>query len=885
MPTADLAQVRAMVAAYGAADERPRALALDAEPVWTAPEVIDGDGVRIRVMPCPSPLAVRAALVDFRDAAELLVVLTPCRGGELGLDVRARLVKGNVLPLDPFTSVLAMFRARVLDPQLVTERWLIDDLVALAPAGGWVDRVPLGGVLDIDHAWRTWHAARLHLEDQPDSLLEILEHGADGALGPVIVELGDDRRQRLADRWGASLGQAAPVLVDLIAAGAGNDLAALGLVAGMLWATTDDSVLSQTQVLGQARLENRLGRDRLSSKAAADWATAAATLVETNPRVLDAADHVLVDKDLTPIAILSDHLPRGFEQRLDALARAIVANDLDAAMGALDSVRLHRLAVRRSPRVRAAEAAVRLLRRGTDPVPPPMTFAAAADTYATNWAYVDEALRVLREGDSLPALSAAYAQLADAVQAQRQTAGTTFTTLLAEWSASEPVPDDRIVPLEHVLDEIVAPTATDAPVLLVVCDGMSLAVAHELLRDVFEEQWAPALPADASRWPVGVALLPTVTDVSRASLLSGQRVTGGQAEERVGFTTHSALRAASAADRPPILFHKAALVGPTGTALADAVRDAVADPDQRVVGVVVNSVDDHLARGDQVRVDWNLTTLRPLTWLLDAAAEAGRVVVLTADHGHVLHSEHALSRPTAGGGERWRDASTPPADGEIEIAGPRVLAGDGRVVLPTDDRLRYGGYKHGYHGGATPEEVLVPVEVFARRLPDGWRHHPFREPAWWSEQQVVAPIAATPVPAAPARAVPRSDRVGQASLFDTAPGPQEMTAPMSPSPSTWVDQLLESPAFQEHRGRIRLPRPISDDRLRSYLSTVDANGGSMPLNSLAASTGEPPDTLRMALSLVQRLVNLDGAEIMAVRAEGLVEVNRPLAALQFGIDA
>jgi hypothetical protein len=40
----------------------------------------------------------------------------------------------------------------------------------------------------------------------------------------------------------------------------------------------------------------------------------------------------------------------------------------------------------------------------------------------------------------------------------------------------------------------------------------------------------------------------------------------------------------------------------------------------------------------------------------------------------------------------------------------------------------------------------------------------------------------------------------------------------------------------------------------------------------------------MALSLVQRLLNLDGAEILAVRADGTIELNRQLAVLQFEID-
>jgi hypothetical protein len=101
---------------------------------------------------------------------------------------------------------------------------------------------------------------------------------------------------------------------------------------------------------------------------------------------------------------------------------------------------------------------------------------------------------------------------------------------------------------------------------------------------------------------------------------------------------------------------------------------------------------------------------------------------------------------------------------------------------------------------------------------------------------------------------------------------------------SWVDALLSSPIFVANRQRVRLPRPITDDRLRTYLGALDANGGTMPLIALSSRTGEPADTLRMALALVQRLVNLDGAEILAVRADGTIELNRPLAAMQFDLE-
>ena len=882
MATADPAQVRALVAAYAPSKDGRGALALQADAHWPGPAVVDAGARSVRVVACRAPLSVREALVAHGDAENLLVILTPCTGAELGLDVRARLVKGDVLPLDPFTSILALFRASVLDPQLVEERWLIDDLITLAPSTGWADRLPLGSVLDVDVAWRTWHRARLGLEEEPADLTAIVRLAENSAVGAALAELAAEKRARLGARWSDTAGAAAPLLVDLLAGGHGRDLAALGLVAETLWALTDRSDLAATQALARARLEEYFGRDRLSQATAAAWGDAAAPALESSRQadIVDAAERYLAQADAMQLAAFSDALPSGFDLRLQAVAGALTAGDAEQAGALVAWARRHQLAGRRQPALRAAEAAVRLLRRRERPVAPaPTTFAAAAAAYAIDGAFVDEAIRLLDDSDSLSDLAGVCATLAEEARADRARFGAEFAERLVEWSRSEPAPDPRIVPLEHVLDQVVAPVAADAPVLLVVCDGMGLPVAHELLRDLLDEHWAPAAPADRDGWPVGVALLPTVTEASRTALLAGTRVVGGQAEERAGFAAHPALRAASKPARPPVLFHKAALTAPSGTGLGDEVRATVADPDQRVVGVVVNAVDDHLARGEQVRVGWDVASFRPLRWLLEAAAEAGRVVVLTADHGHVLQGRHSVVRQLPGGGERWREPPPPAGDGEIEIAGPRVLLGGGRVVVPADNRLHYSGHKHGYHGGATPEEVLVPVDVLARRLPDGWQHHPVAAPAWWADR---APETAAPLPVPPPERTTggRAAR-GQASLFEPATEPARTPT----GGRSWVDDLLASPAFVANRQRARLPRPLADDRLRGYLKAVDANGGAMPMAALSAQTGEPTDTLRMALTLVQRLVNLDGAEILAVRADGTVELNRELAAFQFGIDA
>src|SRR5690606_21310979 len=90
----------------------------------------------------------------------------------------------------------------------------------------------------------------------------------------------------------------------------------------------------------------------------------------------------------------------------------------------------------------------------------------------------------------------------------------------------------------------------------------------------------------------------------------------------------------------------------------------------------------------------------------------GRTVVITADHGHVVERREGTMRPhKAMSSGRSRPATPPPGDDEVFVAGTRVLLHDGAAVLPVTERLRYGPLKAGYHGGATPAEVVVPVIV------------------------------------------------------------------------------------------------------------------------------------------------------------------------------
>ena len=71
--------------------------------------------------------------------------------------------------------------------------------------------------------------------------------------------------------------------------------------------------------------------------------------------------------------------------------------------------------------------------------------------------------------------------------------------------------------------------------LLLVLDGMSAAVRTEVVGDVLSrtaEGWAEALLPGQDRRAAALAVLPTLTEFSRASLLCGELRSGGQDVER-----------------------------------------------------------------------------------------------------------------------------------------------------------------------------------------------------------------------------------------------------------------------------------------------------------------------------------------------------------------
>jgi PglZ domain len=123
-------------------------------------------------------------------------------------------------------------------------------------------------------------------------------------------------------------------------------------------------------------------------------------------------------------------------------------------------------------------------------------------------------------------------------------------------------------------------------VLFIVMDGMSFPVWRELSSDLREHGWMEWTQVNGPSWQSALAVLPSATSFSRSSLLCGELICGAQNIEKRGFQEFVDFRSGK-----PVLFHKDE-VGSSGADLSESLRLAVSKNDSKVVGVVLNVIDE-----------------------------------------------------------------------------------------------------------------------------------------------------------------------------------------------------------------------------------------------------------------------------------------------------
>ena len=701
-PAATAAQLlptveRALKRARGAS----RVVLVRADPD-AAPPTLRLDEEPAEVRTSSSPLEIRSLVTRHAGADTTLVVLTNCDRRDLGDDLLARVAGREVFPLDRWQSIKELFGVDHISADLSRKRYLADALIEARPVGGY----PKGRtrVLDTDQAVAALQREYLGISPDIGNLGGLihwaLSPDAAGRLNRIQPKVQDELRQFLGERFGPGV----EALLTIVAQGRSAELIPLAVVGGLVHHRS-----AGPRETAQVHLQYRLDRVAVSPEA---WRALAATADAhlrdaTDPTEANGwrtrAEALLTELGAIDLAHLSDELPVGFDQRLAAAGTALDAWDAAPddpelaarAERAIDIAASHRRA--NEERIIRLRMAARLIRRSAKALAWGERLSDAAAEYRSEGAWLDWARIVVSRSESEPTLAGVYQRLTDRFDRARSERTECSRAVGATAAAAIPSP---LVGVEDALDRVVGPLAADRPLLLVVADGMSWPTWVEISSDLANHGWTPYRNPAGDHSDVAVAALPTITEVSRTSLLCGTLRRGNNESEKRAFAEHPALRHGSVL---PEVWHKAQLRAGGLDTVDSQLLDAIADPARRVIAVVINNIDERLKDVAQPPQGWKLPELDPLHWLLDAAKRAGRPVVLTADHGHLLERDGEQITGGTGGGERWRVADREPLDGEIVVHGPRVVTDDHRAVLPWRETSATPAATTATTGGSPPK--------------------------------------------------------------------------------------------------------------------------------------------------------------------------------------
>ena len=947
------------------------ALALSADPHWEGPERLtvhihtgkeESEQRSVRVVGADSVLSLVHALSQENDDVDHVVVLTPLDAADLGESLLGRFLGEEIVRLNNWELLRTELKIARIDPRLYTGRlsWLADTLRSVRATHSFKLST---GVLKLEQALSIAVSVRFGRSpgEQVDSAA-LLEWTRDPASVAAFTHLHEDERDDLRREVENTLGAVPRVLFKLLDRGHALDAIPIGLaLAELNEAATQEQAPSDQETARAAQYalvraqERYFGVNPPKAEELRDFGNACTAslmrLIDESEddhadETIRRTEELLFQLDASAVAQASDLLDAGLHTRLADLGRQITLalggddaenlpqpQDLQEVERSLVRLRDHRRHITRDKehrshatrakqdRARSATNAVRLLRRlalstadrplGADT---PTTTHGWIQTHVQQTGWVDRAASALwHHRGEVPAFDQALGVLYERVRAWRAEVDAQFATAVNRWNSGHS-PTDPQLRAENLLGKVALPLAQDQAPLIVVLDGMSVEVAVQLAEDIqangrLIEIGRSGKNGSSAGREGALATVPSTTTCSRASLLTGSLTVGKQDTERSGFAALWA--SASFGAHKAVLYHQRDMETGVGAHLPSAVQENI-DDTETVVGVVLNTIDDALSRGREGdEPTWTITQVGKLGSLLDAAARAGRPVLLTADHGHIWDRGKTVKTRS---GESARYRTGEPDEGEILATGERVLLGDGTLVVPYREDIRYTDRKDGYHGGFSAAEMVVPVLTFvpvldtARRArgqntrnstPRGWqRLTPAEiEPVWWSQ----------PLESTPAWDPDHADRflrtepgtVTQDPLKEkddtrkrgrnTKTSPPEQTPALfgddALAPRTLGDKVTATSGF--HAGHARVPRAPDAEEFAALIDALAAVGGThprLPVNAASRAAGGPkshPRAVRF-LKMVGKVLNVEAYPILTLTdGDRSVELNIALLQQQF----
>ncbi|MBT4823515.1 MAG: BREX-2 system phosphatase PglZ [Lentisphaerae bacterium] len=862
-------------------DGASRFIGISSPFLWLEDESVEVDGETYDIVQCCSELHIREALAAATRKGRSTVVITSLDDPDLGEDLRLRFHKRSLRKLNAWDNVMAIHEAYRVDPRVRKHRWIAEELLE-ASSSGETPPAP-NGMMSADFVWGILLDSLIGLKQGAPDTVELLEWAHRDESRLRLREL--DGEQYLAVRDWLTL-PAGPLAGPILHALREADTSplVLGLICEVIYSCENrgNSKLGKAEI----RLENFSDWQNLDRGLAQKWGAAAVGVVEkltkaretdTVAAVFGQVDDVMANMEIEAHADRSTVLPAGFERRLVNVSNTLLTWIDEPEMppelpDRLALLRQHRQAQLEAHRVDRAEMATRLVRylhRAEHDTYD--AFLNGVESYRDSGGYVDWARTVLYHGEGNNKVGQVYGRILEAVAAARHQQNRSFAEHLAQLTKQDAAAPSGVIFVEDIVDRVIAKVGV--PVVVVVLDGMSHAVFYELM-DSFGAGWS-LYDDDNGRFSLtGVATIPSRTSVSRGSLLSGHLTETRGAGEKKSFS--SALKVAG--QEMPAVFHKADLTTSGGAALSKPVMDAMVS-DARIVCAVVNAIDDDLDKGDQVVKQWNLQTLSLLDMILAAASDSGRCVLLASDHGHVLDRGSNMLDGGEDAGERNRLPNGPLNDGEVLVEGRRVLRGEGRLVVPWDEGIRYRKKKNGYHGGITPQEMLVPLALLAREPKAGWGDRVLTKPSWWeAEGQAVKATVTHSKKSTPKDLKP----LANLPLFVQSPKAVESEEVVS---LPWVEALLKNSLYLSQKKTYSRMAP-ADEKVALFLEVLSARGGKCLRPALAESLKMPMFRVQGFISAVQRLLNVDGYFSISFDAiSETVSLNMEILTTQFGLDA
>jgi hypothetical protein len=866
-----------------------RYFAIRALDGWSGPDRLMIDGAEHLVFYCVSDLQVRESLLQAEADNKPAVLLCSMSENTLGDDVLSRLAKHKVFAPQLREMVAELFSARIIDPRVLKTKPLMNGLLEKVPVQGYAP-VP-GGTLDLQTAWLALMGQIIGENIEFPSLTQILEWSLSPDKLRRLTEMDADLKAAFTEWFVRSRGEPARFIMAALESGHGNDLIPLGALMGLVF--DPQHFRDAEHQAARGRLDKYLQGRKIDAEAAMSWYRASQALLSQWPtsfdpqlrrQILNRLDDLIGELGLLHQAWASEQSPQGLEQRYQQLGQLLTealaaksSSQLGQVRDAISRVKKHLLGTEDTERLERMEMACRMIRwlQTTEATISQSSFEAMVDFYHQDGGFIDWARYRLKESDLCTEVRKAFDAILERVDQRARAFEKDFAIQLQDWTRSEHKPN-RFILIEDVLEKVVTQVAKQQPVMLLVLDGMSVAVFRQLMQGILRQDWTEIVREDDPLPKPVLATLPSVTAISRRSLFLGKLDPSTNGTEQGEFQKNDLLFKGSGGQVRPQLFRMGDLTDEDQGGIANQVRQAISDKKCRVVSVVLNAIDDHLDSGKQIDFSWEVNRIRGLKDILRQASEAGRLVIITSDHGHILDTgTKMLASPKDDRGDRFRMSTDAVVEGELEFEGSRIhqATGQNRITLAWSDKIRYGKDKRGYHGGANPQEMVVPFAIISDArtdAPDGWREVAAYQPTWWN----LAAFAETEIVSVKGKSKKDATKL---ELFEHA------QLKIASGGADWIGALLASPLFQD-QSKLALRGAPTEELLRKLLGTLDARGGSVLKPALARELGMPAFRVDGLIQNVSRILNVDGYEVIGFdRSSDTVSLNIRLLCTQFEI--